>query len=429
MIFENKTRTQAITKESVWSAWKHVSRGSRESSGVDGISIKMIKHQPGKYLYPLWNRLSSGSYMPQAVKEVGIPKSNGGARMLGIPTICDRVAQQVIREELEAIVEPQFHPSSFGYRPHKSAIDAIRQCEKHCWERWYVVDIDIKGFFDTIDHDEMMKILRQYTDRKHILLYCLRWLSAPIRKRDRTTIETRTQGTPQGGVISPLLANLFLHEVFDKWMEANHSIMVFERYCDDIVIHTRSIAQSKFILDKVKARFQRFKLSLNMEKTKIVYCYRNGRTQIETEELPGSFDFLGYTFKPRKCEKANGERFWGFGAGISMKGQSKIQEAIRGLHLPRSTNLSLSEIAKLLNLKLAGWIQYYGRSRLKEMSRVFWTLNHRIVRYLQNKFKESSYRRAKRRYQWIVSHYPNLFVHWQYGFTNCSQKVLLRRAV
>ena len=417
MIFDTKTRTQPITTESVWAAWEHVSQGNKSSGGVDGLSIGAIKLQPRKYLYPLWNRLSSGSYMPPAVKEVGIPKAGGGTRLLGIPTVCDRVAQQVIREELEKIVEPQFHPSSFGYRPNKSAIDAIAQCEKHCWERWYVVDIDIKGFFDTIDHDEMMKILGKYTDRKHILLYCSRWLKAPILQRDKTTLVHRTQGTPQGGVISPLLANLFLHEVFDTWMQANHSIMVFERYCDDIIIHTRSVEQSEFILDKVKERFERFKLSLNDAKTKIVYCYSKGRTHKSPKTVACSFDFLGYTFKPRRCEKDNGERFWGFVAAISIKSQSRILQAIRGLHIPYLTKLNLNELAMLLRSKLTGWIQYYGKRRLKMMSRVFWTLNHRIVRYLQNKYKESSYRRSKRRYQWIVEHYPYLFVHWQYGFT------------
>jgi group II intron reverse transcriptase/maturase len=418
MIFDNKTRTQSITKESVWHAWKHVSRGKQGSSGIDGLSIETIKAQSRKYLYPLWNRLSSGSYMPSAVKEVGIPKTGGGTRLLGIPTVCDRVAQQVIREELEAIVEPLFHPSSFGYRPNKSAFDAIAQCEKHCWARWYVVDIDIKGFFDNIDHDEMMKILRKYTDKKHILLYCSRWLSAPIRKEGALELTQRTKGTPQGGVISPLLANLFLHEVFDTWMQANHSIMVFERYCDDIVIHTRSISQSNFILDKVKERFAQYKLCLNADKTKTVYCYRTARFHKETKDIPCSFDFLGYTFKPLKCKKENGELFGGFGAVISLKSQSKILQAIRAMHIPQCTKLSITELAIFLRQKVSGWIQYYGKFRLKSMARVFWTANHRIIRFLQNKYKESSYRRAKRRYQWLVKHYPNLFTHWQYGFTN-----------
>ena len=255
MIFDNKTRTQPITKEAVWSAWQHIRSGGGTVGGIDGVTKDAIDANPRKYLYPLWNRLSSGSYMPPAVQAVEIPKPNGGTRQLGIPTLCDRIAQQVIRKELEAIVEPSFHPSSFGYRPNKSAFDALAQCERNSWERWYVVDIDIKSFFDTIDHDEMMKILRKHTDKSHILLYCSRWLKAPMQCSNGHRIEARTEGTPQGGVISPLLSNIFLNEVFDQWMQATQPQIVFERYCDDIVIHTRSLAQSEFILDKIRERF------------------------------------------------------------------------------------------------------------------------------------------------------------------------------
>ena len=416
MIFESKTRTQPITKESVWSAWKHV-RASNGTSGVDSVSIAMISANARKYLYPLWNRLSSGSYVPPAVKGVSIPKPNGGTRQLGIPTVCDRVAQEVIRRDLEKIVEPHFHASSFGYRPNKSAFDALSQCERHCNERWYVVDIDIKGYFDNINHELMMSILRQHTHQKHILLYCQRWLESPVQKENKR--ESRSKGTPQGGVISPLLSNLFLHEVFDKWMQENHSNMVFERYCDDIIIHTRSLAQSNFILDKVKQRFEQYKLSLNTEKTKIVYCNRSSRPQQEIEEreeTASSFDFLGYTFKPRKCINHKNEMFCGFGAAISTKSASRILQTIRKLYIPRLTTKTLQEIAYMLRPQLLGWIQYYGRHRLKEMSRVFWTLNHRLVRYLQNRYKYSSYRFAKHRFQHLIRHFPNTFVHWQYGF-------------
>lgn len=329
MIFDTKTRTQPISKEAVWTAWKHVRRNSRGNGGVDRVSADMINANPRKYLYPLWNRLASGSYMPSAVKEVGIPKPDGSRRMLGIPTLCDRVAQEVIRGELEHIVEPLFHPSSFGYRPAKSTFDAINQCAKYSWERWYVVDLDIKGFFDNIDHEVMMTILEKYTDKKHILLYCSRWLQAPIRKRSGNKLEKREKGTPQGGVISPLLSNLFLHEVFDNWMQEFHSIMVFERYCDDIVIHTRSLEQSYFILNAVRNRLKQHKLSLNEEKTRIVYCDRHARSHKESKDVPCSFDFLGYTFKPRKCAKDNGEHFLGFGPAISIKSQSRTYSILK----------------------------------------------------------------------------------------------------
>ena len=416
MIFDDKTRTQAITKEAVWSAWQHVRSGIGTGSGVDNVSASMINANARTYLYPLWNRLSSGSYMPLPIKSVGIPKSNGGIRYLGIPTLCDRVAQEVIRRELEQIVEPHFHSSSFGYRPGRSAFDALKQCARHSWERWYVVDIDIKGYFDNIDHNAMMGILRKYTNKSHILLYCQRWLQAPVFKQSSSSFEERTKGTPQGGVISPLLSNLFLHEVFDKWMDITHSNMVFERYCDDIIIHTRSKEQSEFILDKVKERLSQFNLSVNTDKTKIVYCYRTARGFKASKQTDCSFDFLGYTFKPRQCESQSGERFWGFGAGISIKSQTKILQVIRQLRLPLRTTNSVQTIAAYLRPKILGWINYYGRHCLRAMRRVFWTLNHRLVRYLQNRYKLSSYRRAKHRLQWIIKRFPNMFVHWQYGF-------------
>ncbi len=207
--------------------------------GVDHVGIDQIDANPRKYLYPLWNRLASGSYFPPPVKEVLIPKGKVKKRMLGVPTVLDRVAQEVIRAELEKTVEPRFHPSSFGYRPGKSAHDAVEQCARNCWERWYVVDLDIKGFFDNIDHGRMMSILRKHTDQKHVLLYCERWLKAPVR-RQNGELQTRSKGTPQGGVLSPLLANLYLHEAFDQWLADTQPRIVFERYADDIVIHTRS---------------------------------------------------------------------------------------------------------------------------------------------------------------------------------------------
>lgn len=200
--------------------------------GIDRVSMEAIASNPRKYLYPLWNRLSSGSYFPPPVKQAPIPKGDGKERILGIPTIIDRVAQEVIRAELEAIVEPRFHPSSFGYRPNRSAHDALEQCAKNCWERWYVVDLDIKGFFDNIDHAQMMKVLKKHTEKRHILLYCERWLKAPVQSKSGA-IQERSKGTPQGGVISPLLANLYLHEAFDSWIATTQPRIVFERYADD----------------------------------------------------------------------------------------------------------------------------------------------------------------------------------------------------
>lgn len=385
--------------------------------GIDQVSMDEIASNPRKYLYPLWNRLASGSYFPPPVKEVPIPKGKGKERMLGIPTIADRVAQQVIREELEKIVEPIFHPSSFGYRPGKSAHDAVEQCAKNCWERWYVVDLDIKGFFDNIDHEQMMEILRKYTSQRHILLYCERWLKAPILKQDGE-LQTRTKGTPQGGVISPLLANLYLHEAFDQWLADTQPRIVFERFADDIVIHTRSIEQSEFILDKLKARLKQYSLEIHPDKTRIVYCYRTARFFKESKDIPVSFDFLGFTFKPRICEKSNGEKFWGFRPAISKKSQKRIIDELRKLAFHNWMLHDIQGLAKALAPKIRGWINYYGKFRISEMQRVFRILNIRIAKWARKKYKLLSYAKS---YGWlkrIIKLYPNTFVHWTYGFTS-----------
>jgi group II intron reverse transcriptase/maturase len=384
--------------------------------GIDQVSIQEIEANPRKYLYPLWNRLASGSYFPPPVKEVPIPKGEGKVRMLGIPTILDRVAQQVIREELEKIIEPLFHPSSFGYRPGRSAHDALEQCAKNCWERWYVVDLDIKGFFDNIDYGQMMRILQKYTSQKQILLYCERWLKAPVYKQDGE-LQARSKGTPQGGVISPLLANLYLHDAFDQWLADTQPRIVFERYADDIVIHTRSIEQSNYILDKLKARLAEYSLEIHPDKTKIVYCYRTARFHKEGKEIPVSFDFLGFTFKPRICAKSDGEKFWGFRPAISKKSMKKIVGKLEELAFQNWVYLDIHGLANALAPRIQGWINYYGKFRMSEMQRVFWLLNRRIARWASRKFKlisfSKSYGWLKRTIQW----YPNTFVHWKYGFT------------
>ena len=415
MIEALKPKTQPVSKEQVWSAWKRVKRGGK-GMGVDHVSMEAIASNPRKYLYPLWNRLSSGSYFPPPVKLVPIPKGDGKERMLGIPTIIDRVAQEVIKAELEVIVEPRFHPSSFGYRPHKSAHEALEQCAKNSWERWYVVDLDIKGFFDNIDHEKMMGILRKHTNKKHILLYCDRWLKTPMQDRVGG-VQARMKGTPQGGVISPLLANLYLHEAFDQWISTTQPRIVFERYADDIVIHTRSMEQSHFILDKLKARLKSYSLELHPDKTKIVYCYRTARFHKEGKEIPVSFDFLGFTFKPRLCLKSNGEKFWGFRPAISKKSEKRILGELRKLKIHRWIYMNIHQVSQRLRAKVRGWLNYYGRFRKSELSWIFRHLNIRISKWARNKYKLKTYSKS---YGWLkrmVKWYPNTFLHWEHGFT------------
>jgi group II intron reverse transcriptase/maturase len=409
-----KVKTQKITKKQVWEAWKLVKRGGK-SEGLDQLSMSEIERNPRKYLYPLWNRLASGSYQPPPVKQVTIPKGNGGIRKLGIPTILDRVAQKVIAKELEKDLEPRFLESSYGYRPNRSAHDALEMCAKNCGERRYVVDLDIKGFFDNIGHSRMMWILRQHTQEKHILLYTERWLKAGIMQRDGTLVKTE-KGTPQGGVLSPLLANLFLHEAFDLWMHKTHSNMVYERYADDIVVHTRSREQSEFILDKIRQRLKGYGLALNEEKTKIVYCYRSVWLHKEPKEFPKSFDFLGYTFKPRLCKRKDGKLFWSFFPAISAKNQKRILEELRSLAIWNWVTLNLKDIAKRLSPQIRGWLYYYGKFGSSVMRKVFWKLNTYLVKWAQKKYKKNTYGNA---YGWlkrVIKSEPKMFPHWEYGF-------------
>lgn len=414
MIFGLETKTQPISKEQVWASWKRIKKGG-EGVGVDNVTIAMIEKNPRKYLYPLWNRMTSGSYFPPPVREVRIPKGDGKERSLGIPTMVDRVAQDVIRAELEKIAEPAFHPSSFGYRPGKSQHDAVEQCARNCWERWYVVDIDIKGFFDHIDHDQMMRILRKVTDKRHILMYCERWMKAPVQVEDGTS-RKRLEGSPQGGVISPLLSNIFLHEVFDSWLSATQPRVVFERYADDIIIHTRSKEQSAYILDKVRERLKQYSLELNNEKTKIVYCYRTARFFKESKDVPVSFDFLGFTFKPRRCLRTDGQRFWGFRPSISMKSQKRIVGEIKRLAIHKWIDKDIHYLANVLAPKIRGWINYYGKFRLSEMHPVFRALNKRLARWIRNKYRLKTYGLSYGLMKRIIASYPTTFVHWEYGF-------------
>jgi len=419
-----ETKTQTITKRMVWDAWKHVRRGGK-AIGVDQISAAMIDKSPEKYLYPLWNRLTSGSYFPPPVREASIPKGDGKLRKLGIPTLLDRVAQQVIRAELEELVEPKFHESSFGYRPGRSAHDAVDQCRRNCLTRWYVVDVDIKGFFDNIDHGMMMKVLRRHTDKRHHLLYCERWLKAGVMN-GAGEIEKRERGTPQGGVISPLFANLFLHEVFDKWMSKEFPTIPFERYADDIVVHATSSKQAEFMMGNIRKQLGLGLLELNEEKSKIVYCVRSSKSIHDENEYSRSFDFLGFTFCPRSIKTHDGRMVTVFGDGISSKKQTGIINELRELAIHRWTEKSLWVVARDLAPKLRGWINYYGYFRLTEMQKVFSSLNARLAKWASKKFKLGNTRKG---YFWmkrVWQRNPRLFVHWEVGF---PYSCLSRRAV
>jgi len=417
MIFKEKQKSQPIEKRQVWEAFKKV-RSNKGASGVDNVSIQEVSARPMKYLYPVWNRLASGSYFPKPVREVAIPKADGRIRKLGIPTVQDRTAQMVIREELEQIVDKQFSKNSFGYRPNKSAHQAITQCRKNCMEMDWAIDLDIKSFFDEIDHDLMLKSLGHFTKERHIHLYVKRWLEASVQKKDGK-IYPRSKGTPQGGVISPLLANIFLHIVFDKWIEKHHPEVKFERYADDIIIHCQNFKQAMRTLEAVKARFKQCKLQIKEGKSNIVYCKRNQKKHPPFKVHYLTFDFLGFTFKPRMVKGYFGNFHLGFTPSISRRNQKRINQILFKLKLHRMVHLRLSDLAGIIADRLRGWIYYYGKVRMSELHYVFRFLNMRLAKWVRNK-----YRRFRRKhwffaYKWLqetAKHYPNLFVHWHYGF-------------
>lgn len=416
-LFE-KEKSYPITKLQVWEAFKLV-KSNGGSSGVDGVTINQVAANLGKYLYPVWNRLASGSYFPSAVRQVAIRKADGGERKLGIPTVTDRVAQQVIATELEQIVDKHFSESSYGYRPGKSAHQAVEQAKKNCWQQAYVIDMDIKGFFDNIDHGLMIRALRQFTDKKHIITYVKRWLKAPIQKQDGTQICNKERGTPQGGVISPILANMYLHFVFDKWMEHNFPDCPFERYADDIIVHATSKEQAVQVLQQVKERMQTCKLELHPEKTKIVFC-PNNKGRKKQRGLFQQFDFLGFTFRSRKVVTKTGKITMGFLPGISKKSSKKIVSKWTSLKLHRWSNKDIVFLSKTLTPLLQGWINYYGAVNRRSLNTLFVQLNNRLVKWAYRKYKRfkryRSFQQARKWLRNVANKCSYLFPHWEYGF-------------
>lgn len=383
-------------------------------AGIDKQSIEMFNDHLSGNLYKIWNRMTSGSYFPPPVRTVFIPKKQGGLRPLGIPTVADRIAQGVVKAYLEPSLEAVFHDSSFGYRPGRSPHDALKQCQDNCIKSAWVIDVDIQGFFDNLSHEMLLQLVKQHTQESWVLMYVERWLKAGVEQADGT-IAARTKGTPQGGVISPLLANIYLHHCFDKWMEEINPQNPFERYADDIVIHCRSKEEAEHLHSQLKLRVAAFELSLHPEKTKIVYCKNYHRPGKHEEE---SFDFLSYRFQPRiKRSKFGGlnKTYIVFAAAISNKAKTAIRAVIRTILLPRWAQQTMEGFAKLLNPKIRGWVNYYTRFYRQEMLRVFWYLNERIRKWIKNKYKLTSKKQVLEKYKAMQAEQPTLFYHWRLG--------------
>lgn len=414
----DKTKPFYISKQAVWEAYLRV-KANKGAAGVDDVSITKFEEKLKDNLYKLWNRMSSGSYMPPPVRAVSIPKDSGGERILGIPTVADRIAQMVVTKCIEPIVEPHFHPDSYGYRPGKSALGAVAVARQRCWERDWVIDLDIKGFFDNLDHQLMMRAVKKYTDYPWVLLYVERWLKAPIQREDGT-VENRDKGTPQGGVCSPLLANIFMHHAFDEWMRQNHPQILFERYADDVLVHCKTEQQANLMCDAIEKRLAQCKLEVHPEKTQIVYCKDDNRRKKYSKE---SFDFLGYTFRPRRAKNQHGKFFVSFIPAISNKAKSRICKVIRDWRIHRLVWATLEDIADKINPIVRGWYYYYGRFYKSAMYSVLRNVEHCLVRWVQRKYKKLNRhgRNARCFLQGICKRTPRLFVHWAFGLESVAE--------
>jgi RNA-directed DNA polymerase len=408
-----EAKPYVIPKQLVWEAYKRV-KANRGAAGVDGESLAIFEEDLKDNLYKVWNRMSSGCYFPPPVRLVEIPKDNGGKRPLGIPTVSDRVAQTVVKMVLEPLVEPQFHPDSYGYRPGKSALDAVGVARKRCWDADWVIDLDIKSFFDSIPHDLVERAVAQHTESPWVRLYIARWLRAPVQKTDGT-LEQRSRGTPQGGVISPLLANLFLHYAFDLWMRRKFPQLQFERYADDAIVHCRSERQAGMVLEAIRDRFLQCGLELHAAKTRIVYC--------KDDDRPGSadsvkFDFLGYTFQPRRAKNRWGKHFVSFLPAMSAKAAKTVRATIRNWRMASTrNNQRLEDLAQLVNPVVRGWMNYYGRFYRSKCVQILRHLNEALAAWVRRKYTKFR-RRERASMYWlgrIARRDRTLFAHWAMG--------------
>jgi len=411
---ERIAKPNDIDKRIVYEAYKKV-KANGGSAGIDKVKMDAFETNLKGNLYKLWNRMSSGSYFPKPVKLVEIPKGNGGKRPLGIPTIEDRIAQMAVVMQIQPLIEPYFHEDSYGYRPNRSAHDAVAKARERCWRYAWFLDMDISKFFDTIDHGLLMKAIKKHVKEKWILLYISRWITVPYVKVDGEQVE-RDEGVPQGSVIGPLLANLYLHYVFDKWMTIKHPSILFERYADDTICHCKTKEEAEELQVSIRARMEQCRLQLNEEKTKIVYC----KTSKRKHDYPIiMFDFLGFTFRPRRArDKRNGVSFTSFLPAISKKSAQRIRDEIKSWNLYRLQQFKLPVIATMKNPIISGWVNYYGKFGRTEFWKVMDYLNRTLARWARKKFKRLKLC-INRSIYWLakVAHdHRALFYHWLKGF-------------
>jgi RNA-directed DNA polymerase len=397
-----------ISRRLVWEAWLRV-KANKGAAGVDEESIQAFEANLSGNLYKLWNRMSSGSYTPPPVRAVEIPKKNGGSRILGVPTVADRVAQTVAYLALE----PVFHPDSYGYRPRRSAHDALGTCRARCWKYDWVIDLDLRAFFDTLDHSLVLKAVAHHTNQRWVLLYVQRWLKAPLQLEDGT-LKQRDRGSPQGSAISPVLANLFLHYALDMWIVREFPDVPFERYADDEILHCKSQQQAQMVLDAIVGRLAQVGLELNLDKTRIVYCKDANRKGSHEHE---QFTFLGYTFRPRRAQNRSGELFASFCPAVSNDAAKAMRHTIRRWRLKLGSGDSLADLADQINRTVRGWINFYGRFYRSKLISLLENINEHLARWAMRKFKRlrGHPRRARRFLAAVAAREPALFAHWEHG--------------
>ncbi len=398
-----------IRKRLVFEAWEKV-RANAGAPGVDAVSIAEFDSKERANLYKLWNRMSSGSYFPGPVRAVEIPKDHGaGVRLLGVPNVADRVAQTAASMLLEEKLEPIFHPDSYGYRRGRSAHDALAVTRKRCWKQDWVVDLDIRAFFDSVPHDLLLKAVAHHTDERWVLLCIERWLKAPMQMPDGSIV-AREKGTPQGSPISPVLANLFMHYAFDCWLTREYPGCPFERYADDCVVHWDTEEQARTLRAEIASRLRAVGLELHPDKTRVVYC-KDGRRRGDSEHT--SFDFLGYTFRARRASGRRGF-FVNFLPAMSQRARKAVGHKIRAWHLNRRSGSDLSSLARDINTQVRGWINYYGAFYRSELYLLATRINEHLVRWAKQKFKRLRGHPTKA-WDWLDAvrqHQPSLFAHW-----------------
>ena len=409
------TKSIPITQDMVIASYKRV-RKNKGAAGIDDESLAIFEEHLIDNLYSIWNRLSSGSYHPVSVLEVEIPKDDGRKRKLGIPTVKDRVAQQVVKDYLEGRFEAEFSEHSYGYRPLKNTHQALTAVQKNVRLYPWVIDMDISSFFDKMSHELLQKAIERHVPEKWVQMYLTRWLEAPIEDRKGNKRTRQGEGTPQGGVISPLLANLFLHYAFDKWLGKVYPHLRFVRYADDIIVHCNNQQEAETVLEAIRTRLSECKLELNEKKTKIVYC-KDAKRKAKFKTI--QFDFLGFSFHPRPTmNRVDKVMFLGFDCAISRKSEKKIIEVIRKTEFHKWTNSDIYRIATYFNPKIEGWINYYGAFKKRELQKIFNIFHQRLNKWVVKRYKRFNgcHRKAGEWIRQIAKNQPTLFVHWQHGF-------------